>query len=121
MHKSMEILMSRMDSHPVEFDVTFSHTKLNYRSRWEFILKPLMERAEAMMRGEPSFMLGFLSDKEVGLVFQKLMTVQGDACTHMVMNELLRDERGLREVEFGGGIKPYVAPMTVPTEETNNN
>ena len=118
MHKGMEILMARMDSHPDEFDVTFRHTKLNYRSRWEFLLKPLMARCEAMARGEPSFDLAFLSDREVGEVFHKLMSVQGDACTHMVMNELLRDERS---VEFGDGIKPYAPPMTVLVEEADNN
>jgi hypothetical protein len=66
-----------------------------------------MERAEAMVRGEPSFMLGFLSDEEVSAVFQKLMYVQGDVTTQRIMNELLREEeRPLAPhrggIKFGG-------------------
>jgi len=102
MHKSMEILMARMESHPEEFDLTFKATQLNPEKRWEFIIKPLMARAEAMVRGEPCFLLGFLSDEEVGQVFQKLMYAQGDLTTQRIMNELLRDQdRGAK----GGGLK----------------
>jgi len=108
MHKSMEILMARMESHPEEFDLTFRTTQLNPDKRWDFVVKPLMERAEAMVRGEPSFQLGFLSDNELSQVFQKLMQVQGDVTTQRIMNELLRyqdcepikPQRG--GVKFGG-------------------
>lgn len=108
MHKSMEILMARMESHPEEFDLTFRATQLNPEKRWEFIVKPLMERAEAIIRKEPCFLLGFLSDEEVGEVFKKLMYVQGDLTTQRIMNELLRDEdrsttRG--GIKFGGNNK----------------
>ena len=44
MHRGMEILMSRMDSHPEEFDITFQHLSA---SRWRFVLKPLIDRCEA--------------------------------------------------------------------------
>lgn len=122
MHKSMEILMARMDSHPEEFDITFRSMNLNYLKRWDFILKPLMDRCEAIASGEPSFLLGFLSDEEVGEVFAKLMQVQGDACTQRIMNELLNEEEDHR-VRFGDGWK-YTGTisysgdpvMTVPTE-----
>ena len=100
MHKSMEILMARMVSLPVVFDLTFRASQLNPEIRWDFVVKPLMERAEAMVRGEPSFMLGFLSDDELSQVFQKLMLVQGDVTTQRIMNELLRDED--RPVAKGG-------------------
>jgi len=105
MHKSMEILMARMESHPEEFDLTFRATQLNPEKRWEFVTKPLMERAESMVRGEPSFMLGFLSDDEVSQVFQKLMQVQGDVTTQRIMNELLRYEDCEPVTRDRGGIK----------------
>jgi len=92
MHKGMEILIARMNSHPEEFDITFYRTELNPIRRWDFILKPLMDRCEAIAQGQPSFQLGFLSDDEVGEVFAKLMQVQGDACTQKIMNELLQYE-----------------------------
>ena len=114
MHKSMEILMARMESHPEEFDITFRHTSLTYRSRWDFILKPLMDRCEAIARGEPSFCVAFLSDDEVREVFYKLMSVQGDACTQKIMNELLSDVRSdrvpLHKFGDGNGGIPYVPP-----------
>lgn len=108
MHKSMEILMARMESHPEEFDLVYRQVQLNPDKRWDFVIKPLMERAEAMVRGEPSFMLGFLSDEEVSTVFQKLMYVQGDVTTQRIMNELLRDEERItpcQERAPRGGIK----------------
>lgn len=113
MHRGMEILMSRMDSHPEEFDITFQHLSA---SRWRFVLKPLIDRCEAVASKEPCFLLGFLSDQEVSDVFAKLMQVQGDACTQMIMNELLQEERGERVPlrRFGGGGADGV--MTVPRE-----
>lgn len=102
MHKSMEILMARMDSHPQEFDVTFRHMGIASKLRWDFVLKPLMERCEAIIKKEPCFLLGFLSDDEVSEVFAKLMQVQGDACTRKIMNELLHDEGPA--VRFGEGV-----------------
>jgi hypothetical protein len=96
MHRGMEILMSRMDSHPEEFDITFQHLSA---SRWRFVLKPLIDRCEAVASKEPCFLLGFLSDQEVSDVF-----------------ELLQEERGERVPlrRFGGGGADDV--MTVPRE-----
>lgn len=92
MHKSMEILMARMESHPEEFDLTYRQIQLNPDKRWDFVVKPLLERAEAMMRGEPSFQVGFLSDEEVSIVFRKLMAVQGDFMLKRVLKENLDSE-----------------------------
>lgn len=104
MHKSMEILMARMDSHPDEFDVTF---QVGGANRWKFVLKPLIERCEDMVRGEPSFNLAFLSDDEIREVFYKLMSVQGEMTTQRIMNELLQDERTDRVPlqKFGEGLR----------------
>ena len=99
MHKSMEILMARMERHPKEFDLVYRQAQLNPDKRWDFVIRPLLERAESMVRGEPSFQLGFLSNEEVSIVFRKLMTVQGDSMLKSVMNEVLRDQRN---VKFGG-------------------
>lgn len=102
MHKSMEILMARMESHPEEFDLVYRQVQLNPDKRWDFIVKPLLERAESMMRGDPSFQVGFLSDEEVCVVFRKLMAIQGDMTLERIMNELLRDQPDTRE---RGGLK----------------
>ena len=92
MHKSMEILMARMESHPDEFDLVYRQVQLNPDKRWDFVIKPLLERAESMMRGNPSFQLGFLSNEEISIVFRKLMSIQGDAMFKLISKELLRDE-----------------------------
>ena len=105
MHKSMEILMARMESHPEEFDLVFRQVQLNPDKRWDFVIKPLLERAESMMRGEPSFQLGFLSNEEVSIVFRKLMGIQGDMMLERVLNETLRDQPDKRDrggIKFGG-------------------
>jgi hypothetical protein len=88
-----------MESHPEEFDLVDRQTQLNPDKRWDFVIRPLLERAESMVRGEPSFQLGFLSNEEVSIVFRKLMTVQGDFMLERVMNEVLRDQPN---VKFGG-------------------
>jgi len=105
MHKRMEILMARMESHPEEFDITFRHMQLNYDNRWDWIIKPLMDRCESIAKGEPSFIMGFLSDDEVIQVFYKLQSVQGSLCTEKIMNDLLKEERADRITphKFGGG------------------
>lgn len=92
MHKSMEILMARMESHPEEFDLVYRQAQLNPNTRWDFVVKPLLARAESMVRGEPSFQLGFLSDKEISIVFRKLMSIQGDKVFKLISEELLRDD-----------------------------
>ena len=105
MHKSMEILMARMESHPEEFDLVYRQAQLNPDKRWDFVIRPLLERAESMVRGDPSFQLGFLSNEEVSIVFRKLMTVQGDFMLERVMNEALRDQPDKRDrggIKFGG-------------------
>lgn len=105
MHKSMEILMARMESDPEEFDLVFRQVQLNPDKRWDFVIKPLLERAESMMRGEPSFQLGFLSNEEVSIVFRKLMGIQGDMMLERVLNETLRDQPDKRDrggIKFGG-------------------
>ena len=105
MHKSMEILMARMESHPEEFDLIYRQVQLNPDKRWDFVIKPLLERAESMMRGEPSFQLGFLSNEEVSTVFRKLMAIQGDMMLERVLNETLRDQPDKRDrggIKFGG-------------------
>ena len=105
MHKSMEILMARMESHPEEFDLVYRQAQLNPDKRWDFVIRPLLERAESIVRGDPSFQLGFLSNEEVSIVFRKLMTVQGDFMLERVMNEALRDQPDKRDrggIKFGG-------------------
>lgn len=108
MHKSMEILMARMESHPEEFDTTFKQIMVGHVGRWEFVTRPLLMRYQAIVAGEFSFDVAFLSDDEVREVLCKLATVQGEAFTKRIMNELLQDERTDRVPlqKFGGGL-PY--------------
>ena len=107
MHKSMEILMARMDSHPEEFDITFKQITVGHVGRWDFVIKALMMRYQAMVAGEFSFDVAFLTDDEVREVLRKLATVQGDAFTQRIMNELLQDERTDRIPlqKFGEGLR----------------
>lgn len=106
MHKSMQILMARMDSHPEEFDTTFKQVMVGHVGRWDFVTRPLLMRYQAMVAGEFSFDVAFLTDDEVREVLCKLAAVQGDAFTQRIMNELLQDERTDRVPlqKFGGGM-----------------
>ena len=121
MHKSMEILMARMESHPDEFDLVYRQVQLNPDKRWDFVIKPLLERAESMMRGDPSFQLGFLSNEEVSIVFRKLMSIQGDAMFKLIsavksycVMSLIMKLLSLTVAVLSSAPKKFA--MTVPTD-----
>ena len=95
MHKGMQILMARMDSHPHEFNVVTPDAIAT--RRWEFVISPLLRRCQAIARKDVSFELMFLTDNECVTVFKKLQEIQGNHMTKRIMNELLTDPDGFHD------------------------
>ena len=81
------------------YDAAYA-TPIDYSARAGLRLESLWRRVPESVRARAS----------------RLMQVQGDACTQMIMNELLQEERGERVPlrRFGGGGADGV--MTVPRE-----
>jgi hypothetical protein len=93
MNKGIEILLSRMESHPDEFGGS------DYVDTWGWALYPICRRAERIQKGgdlqpditspKPFAEYPFLTDEEVMQVYRKFQELQGDAFTRRVMQQLL--------------------------------
>lgn len=84
MNKGVEILLSRMESHPEEFDILHD-SPLN--SPWAWILEPLVR----YIRDGETVTLNFLTTEEVDALFTRLMSIQADAFTHRIMRQLFAE------------------------------
>lgn len=82
MNAGIEILLKRMDSHPEEFsgldNRIQSLTPILTLTRWQWII-------EAAMQGK------FLTDEEKTMLHDKLSSIQGEAFSSAVMQELMKD------------------------------
>ena len=82
MNAGIEILLKRMDSHPEEFsgldNRIQSLTPGVTSTRWRWII-------EAAMQGK------FLTDEEKTMLHDKLSSLQGDAFSSLVMQELMKE------------------------------
>jgi hypothetical protein len=91
-NKGVEILLSRMESHPEEF---------TEGTRWEWIISKVLDRVQGvsdlntLQRGS-TLPLPFLTDEEVKALYDKYMSLQGDVFSKRVMAELLRDDSDQR-------------------------
>ena len=98
MNKGVEILLSRMESHPEEFD--WHHRRAIATSaaeafgRWDWVVEAATRRVENKHQGSSNYRLElpFLTNQEVDALYDKYMSIQGDAFTKRIMSELLRDE-----------------------------
>jgi len=93
MNKGVQILLARMESHPQEFNVL--EAPRFQTSPWHWIADPLIRR----VRDDEHVPLCFLTDEEVTILFEKLMSVQGDAFTRRVMRQLLDGDQTPVEVD----------------------
>ena len=87
MNKGVEILLSRMESHPEEFDIL--HDRPASNAPWAWILEPLIR----YIRDGETVTLNFLTTEEVDALFTKLMSIQADAFTHRVMRQLFDEKQ----------------------------
>lgn len=95
MNRGAELLLSRMDSHPEEFDGAES-----WDSRWSDAMFPIIRRAQRLLArqaGEdivsPSIEeVPFLTDDEVLTVYEKYALMQDKQFTNKIMQKLLEGE-----------------------------
>jgi len=88
-NKGVEILLSRMESNPEEFELGYYGSG----KRWDWILKSVLSRIERKHKStiDHPLDLPYLSDAEVNALYDKYMSIQGDSFTKRVMGELLDD------------------------------
>ena len=88
-NKGVEILLSRMESNPEEFELGYYGSG----KRWDWILKAVLSRIERKHKStiDHPLDLPYLSDAEVNALYNKYMSIQGDSFTKRVMGELLSD------------------------------
>jgi hypothetical protein len=116
-NKGVQMLINRMDSHPDEF----TRRKSLHPGRWDWVLEQIIRRVEHNHKNTDNYRieLPFLTNEEVDALYDKFMSIQGDAFTHRVMRELLEDESDeiSREydhitdaLKYGTGMKKMVIP-----------
>jgi hypothetical protein len=88
-NKGVEILLSRMESNPEEFELGYYGNS----KRWDWVLKGVLARIERKHKStiDHPLDLPYLSDAEVNALHQKYMSIQGDSFTKRVMGELLSE------------------------------
>lgn len=86
-NKGVQMLINRMDSHPEEF----TRRKSLNPGRWDWVLEQVIRRVEHNHKNSDTYRveLPFLSNSEVEALYDKWMSIQGDAFTHRIMRELL--------------------------------
>jgi hypothetical protein len=86
-NQGVQIILNRMQSHPEEF----VETKNN---RWAWVIEKVLVRVEDKheTKDHHRLPLPFLSNDEVDALYDKYMSIQGEAFTHRVMRELLEDD-----------------------------
>ena len=88
-NQGVQILLNRMQSNPEEFLRGATLT-----GRWDWLLEQVVHRVEHRHKSDDNYrvQLPFLTNEEVDALYDKWMSIQGDAFTHRIMRELLEDE-----------------------------
>lgn len=95
MNQGVELLLQRMDSHPEEFNT--HNPDAHAREKWRWVMGPVKTRMDFMNRSpddDPVMhfeSLGFLTDREILMLHDKYMSIQGDSFSRRVMATLLTD------------------------------
>ena len=94
-NQGVQILLNRMESHPEEF------TNGPYAGvgRWDWVIDGVVARVEnkhkpinEVERHAIRVPFPFLTNEEVEALYDKFMSIRGDAFTHRIMRELLEEE-----------------------------
>jgi hypothetical protein len=94
-NQGVELLLQRMDSHPEEFNTHNPDKRV--REKWHWVTGPIKTRMDFMNRNpddDPVMhfeSLGFLTDREILMLHDKYMSIQGDSFSRRVMATLLTD------------------------------
>lgn len=95
MNQGVELLLQRMDSHPEEFNAYNSDKRV--REKWHWVMGSIKTRMDFMARSpndDPVThfeSLGFLTDREILILYDKYMSIQADSFSRRVMATLLTD------------------------------
>ena len=89
-NKGVQIILKRMHSNPEEFTAI---PKVGAPGRWGWLMEQVILRVENSHKNSNGYrvQLAFLTNDEVDALYDKFMSIQGDAFTHAVMRELLVD------------------------------
>ena len=89
-NQGVQIILNRMQSNPDEF--TLHHGI--HPGRWGWLLEQVVRRVEHRHQNDDNYRieLPFLSNDEVDALYDKWMSIQGDAFTHRIMRELLEED-----------------------------
>lgn len=86
MNKGVELLLSRMDSHPEEFVYKLGvHNRPT--QRWAWVIESVYKRNSG-----DTTELNFLTDEEVSAIYFKYTSLMGDQFTKQIMEALLVGE-----------------------------
>ncbi len=87
MNKGVQMLINRMESHPEEF----TRRKSLNPGRWDWVLEQVVRRVEHHHKNTDTYRieLPFLTRDEVDALYDKWISIQGEAFTHRIMRELL--------------------------------
>lgn len=103
MNQGVETLLARMDSNPEEFAFQFDGNWPRHpqQDRWlpvmDAVVRRVARKAGEEVSGGPSKtgdLVSFLTDEEVQALYDKYLSLQGDAFTRFVMRTLLVEEQG---------------------------
>lgn len=102
-NQGVQILLNRMDSHPEEFT---GHQYGLGMGRWDWVIDGVVARVEnkhepinEIERHTIRVPFPFLTNEEVDALYDKFMSIRGDAFTHRIMRELLEEEPEQNELE----------------------
>lgn len=98
-NKGVQILLNRMESNPEEFTARPNRT-LMAENRWEWVIEKVINRIDNNHKNTDNYrmQLRFLTNEEVEALYDKYMSIQGEAFTRAIMQELL-EEANEREQE----------------------
>jgi hypothetical protein len=98
-NKGVQILLNRMESNPEEFTARPNRT-LTAENRWEWVIDKVINRIDNNHKNTDNYrmQLRFLTNEEVEALYDKYMSIQGEAFTRAIMQELL-EEANEREQE----------------------
>lgn len=99
MNQGVEIVLSRMDSHPEEFRCPIGNTWANSaNTKWGWLTIALENRITQlekyrsdMVTPTTTAILPYLSDEEVLALWDKYNAIQKESFTHRVMQTLLEE------------------------------
>ena len=113
MNQGVEILLKRMETNPEEFVVPFDrYRKISPEGKWGAVVHSIIREinnkksaGHGPVASATYPELPFLTDEEIELLYNKLMSLQGDQFTQHVLRTLLEDKKepGLETVVQSSG------------------